>query len=143
MIWIAVNCSEGIPKRSRKTLEEHIADHLTVGAGGVAQGSEFRGVLPLKPQIEKRTYGLDLDCRQRLSGETSEHADGHDEPCDFGEIPAQVRAHCFFSARVAESKVLDQLRGVSDAYSRGEIDLATARMKFKKWYDREKAGSAL
>ena len=56
------------------------------------------------------------------------------------EIPAQVRAHCFFSARVAESKVLDQLRGVSDAYSRGEIDLATARMKFKKWYDREKPG---
>lgn len=56
------------------------------------------------------------------------------------EIPAQVRAHCFFSARVAESKVLDQLRGVSDAYSRGEIDLATARMKFKKWYDQKKPG---
>ena len=56
------------------------------------------------------------------------------------EIPAQVRAHCFFSARVAESNVLERLRGISDAYGNGEIDLATARMKFKKWYDQEKPG---
>ena len=56
------------------------------------------------------------------------------------EIPSQVRAHCFFSARVAESNVLERLRGISDAYGNGEIDLATARMKFKKWYDQEKPG---
>lgn len=56
------------------------------------------------------------------------------------EIPAQVRAHCFFSARVAEGHVLDRLRDVSDAYGRGDIDLATAREKFKRWYDREKPG---
>ena len=56
------------------------------------------------------------------------------------EIPAQVRAHCFFSARVAESNVLERLRGISDSYGKGEIDLATARMKFKKWYDQKKPG---
>lgn len=56
------------------------------------------------------------------------------------EVPAQVRAHCFFSARVAEGHVLDRLRDVSDAYGRGDIDLATAREKFKRWYDREKPG---
>lgn len=54
------------------------------------------------------------------------------------EIPAQVRAHCFFSARVAEGNVLDRLRGISDAYGRGELDLASARMRFKQWYDQEK-----
>jgi hypothetical protein len=56
------------------------------------------------------------------------------------EIPARVRAHCFFSARVAEGHVLAKLRGLSDAYANGEIDLATARMKFKEWHDREKPG---
>lgn len=55
-------------------------------------------------------------------------------------IPAQVRAHCFFSARVAEGNVLSRLRDVSDAYSRGDIDLATARTMFKRWYDQEKPG---
>lgn len=56
------------------------------------------------------------------------------------EIPAQVRAHCFFSARVAEGHVLDRLRDISDAYGRGEIDLASARLKFKQWYDLDKPG---
>lgn len=56
------------------------------------------------------------------------------------EIPARVRAHCFFSARVAEGNVLERLRAVSDAYGKGEIDLATARMRFKQWYDQAKPG---
>lgn len=56
------------------------------------------------------------------------------------EVESAVRAHCFFSARVAEGHVLERLRGISDAYGRGEIDLATARMRFKEWYDQAKPG---
>lgn len=44
---------------------------------------------------------------------------------------AKVRANCFFSAKVAEAHILERLRKVSDSYSRGEIDLSTARMKLK------------
>lgn len=54
------------------------------------------------------------------------------------EIPAQVRAHCFFSARVAEGNVLERLRSISDAYSNGQLDLAGARTRFKQWYDQAK-----
>lgn len=47
-------------------------------------------------------------------------------------IDPAVRAHCFFSARVAEGHVLDRLREVSDAFSRGEMDAATARLRLKR-----------
>jgi len=43
----------------------------------------------------------------------------------------RARAQAFFSARVSEASVLDSLRQQSDAYSRGEIDLATARLRLK------------
>jgi F like protein len=46
---------------------------------------------------------------------------------------SKVRANCFFSAKVAEAHILDRLRKVSDSYSRGEINLSTARMKLKSF----------
>jgi len=48
------------------------------------------------------------------------------------DIPEQVRTHSFFSARVAEARVLDRLRQVSDAYSRGELNMAEARTRLKE-----------
>lgn len=61
------------------------------------------------------------------------------------DVPAKVRAHCFFSARVAEDHILDKLRAVSDAFTRGEIGQAEARTKLKQFliaegYDPRKAG---
>ena len=49
------------------------------------------------------------------------------------DFEAKLRAQAFFSARVAESRILDRLRSVSDAYSRGEIGLAAARTQLKKF----------
>lgn len=48
-------------------------------------------------------------------------------------LPPQVRAHCFFSARVAEDHILSRLREVSDSYSRGELSLAEARTRLKQF----------
>lgn len=49
------------------------------------------------------------------------------------DFEARQRAHAFFSARVAEDHILERLRGISDAYSRGEIGLAEARTRLKKF----------
>jgi len=49
------------------------------------------------------------------------------------DFEAKLRAQAFFSARVAEGHILDRLRNVSDAYSRGEIGLAEARTALKKF----------
>nr|MDD5698014.1 phage minor head protein [Victivallaceae bacterium] len=46
---------------------------------------------------------------------------------------AKVRANCFFSARVAETHILERLRSVSDSYSRGEINLSAARAQLKSF----------
>ena len=61
------------------------------------------------------------------------------------DVPAKVRAHCFFSARVAEDRILDKLREVSDAFARGEIGQAEARTRLKQFlvaegYDPRQAG---
>jgi len=48
------------------------------------------------------------------------------------QIPVNVRAHSFFSARIAEGHVLDAIREISDAYTNGEIDFATARMRIRQ-----------
>ena len=45
----------------------------------------------------------------------------------------EIRAMSFFSARVAEARVLDKLRDVSDRYSSGQIDKASARLEIKNW----------
>lgn len=46
-------------------------------------------------------------------------------------IPARVRAHCFFSARVADERVLESIRRVSDDFSSGAITQAEARHKLR------------
>ena len=50
----------------------------------------------------------------------------------LAQLEGGIRAHAFFSARVAEAHVLDAIREVSDRYSRGELDLATARATIKE-----------
>ena len=49
----------------------------------------------------------------------------------LAQLEGGIRAHAFFSARVAEAHVLDAIREVSDRFSRGELDLATARATVK------------
>lgn len=53
------------------------------------------------------------------------------------EWTEKARAQAFFSARVAEGHILDRLRKVSDAFSRGEIGQAEARTELKKFLLRE------
>lgn len=53
------------------------------------------------------------------------------------EWTEKARAQAFFSARVAEGHILDRLRKVSDAFSRGEIGQAEARTELKKFLIRE------
>ena len=55
-------------------------------------------------------------------------------------LPPAVRAHCFFSARVAEARVLEKLRAISDAYSRGDLGLSEARDQLQRWLDSEGVG---
>ena len=50
----------------------------------------------------------------------------------LAQLEGGIRAHSFFSARIAEAHVLDAIREVSDRYSRGELDLATARATIKE-----------
>lgn len=47
------------------------------------------------------------------------------------QMDPKIRAQAFFSARVAEAHILDRLRSVSDAYSRGEMGLGEARNRLK------------
>ena len=59
----------------------------------------------------------------------------HDEM--LRDVSPRIRAQAFFSARVANARVLDRLREVSDAYSRGEIGLGEARNTLKEFLSRE------
>ena len=59
----------------------------------------------------------------------------HDEM--LRDVSPRIRAQAFFSARVANARVLDRLREVSDAYSRGEIGLGEARNTLKAFLSRE------
>lgn len=53
-----------------------------------------------------------------------------------------IRAHAFFSARVADSHILARLRDVSDRFSHGKLDLASARLELKNWLgERPEPGS--
>lgn len=60
-------------------------------------------------------------------------------PTDLGSaelsatIPARVRAQSFFSAKVAEARILEGLRKISDAYSSGDLSLADARMRMRNF----------
>ena len=53
------------------------------------------------------------------------------------DVSPRIRAQAFISARVANARVLDRLREVSDAYSRGEIGLGEARNTLKEFLSRE------
>lgn len=53
------------------------------------------------------------------------------------DFPAQVRAHAFFSARVAQAEILAGLRESADAYARGEINLSEARLRMKTYLVRQ------
>ena len=61
------------------------------------------------------------------------------------DLDPKIRAQAFFSARVAEAHILDRLREVSDAYSRGECGLGEARNRLKDFlraegYDPKQGG---
>ena len=49
------------------------------------------------------------------------------------DIPAKIRAQSFFSARMEKGHVLDKLREVSDAFTRGEIGQAETRTQQKQF----------
>ncbi len=59
---------------------------------------------------------------------------------ELAKLAPAIRAHSFFSARVANGHVLDKLRELSDSYTRGETDIATARLRLKQWLNRNGAG---
>ena len=61
------------------------------------------------------------------------------------DLEPKIKAQAFFSARVAEAHILERLRSVSDAYSRGEMGLGEARNRLKDFlradgYDPHQAG---
>ena len=53
------------------------------------------------------------------------------------EWTAKARAQAFFAARVAEDHILERLRDVSDALSRGEIGLAESRTELTRFLREE------
>ncbi len=60
-------------------------------------------------------------------------------------MSAKIRAQSFFSARVEQGHVLDKLREVSDAFTKGEIGQAEARTQLKQFlvslgYDPQQGG---
>lgn len=61
------------------------------------------------------------------------------------DVAPRIKAQAFFSARVSNARILDRLRSVSDAYSRGEMGLGEARNILKDFlkaegYDPHQAG---
>lgn len=52
------------------------------------------------------------------------------------DIPPEIRARSFFSARVAEAHILDRFRAISDDYSTGKIGIGEAR-NLMRLYARE------
>ena len=61
------------------------------------------------------------------------------------DIPTQIRARAFFSARVAEAHILDQLRQVSDDYSAGKLgrEEAVTRLRDFLGARRDASGNAV
>ena len=47
-------------------------------------------------------------------------------------LKPKIRAQAFFSARVAEARILEAIKEISDQYSMGEIELAEARTALKR-----------
>lgn len=72
---------------------------------------------------------------KRLSVATTLSSQGISEA-----VAQDIRTHCFFSARVAETRILDRLRELSDAYSGGEQGLAESRQSIKRMLELDYAG---
>lgn len=53
-------------------------------------------------------------------------------------LPPNTRAHCFFSAKVGESRIIEGIREISDQYSAGRISLANARQMLREFVAAEK-----
>ena len=49
------------------------------------------------------------------------------------DVPAAIRARAFFSARVAESHIIERFRGISDDYSSGKISRGEAMNLLKEY----------
>ena len=58
----------------------------------------------------------------------------------LAQLDAGIKAQAFFSAGVVQGHILRKLREVSDAYTRGEMDIASARLKLKDWLVGQGAG---
>lgn len=61
------------------------------------------------------------------------------------DVEGKIKAQSFFSARVANARILERMRKVSDGYSRGEYSLGEARNLLKDFlkgegYDPKQAG---
>lgn len=48
-------------------------------------------------------------------------------------VPPKIRAHCFYSAKVADDRVLGKIREISDAFSSGRINQSEARNQLRAW----------
>ena len=66
--------------------------------------------------------------KSRVSKTTSLGSHGLSEA-----VPAKIRAHCFFSARVADDHILAKIREVSDAVSGGTLSQSEAAAKLRLW----------
>ena len=66
--------------------------------------------------------------KHRLSKTTALGSDGISKM-----VPAKIRAHCFFSARVADERILAKIREVSDAVSGGTLSQSEAAAKLRLW----------
>lgn len=49
------------------------------------------------------------------------------------QVPEQIRAHAFFSAKVASAQILGNFKALVEKYSAGEIGLAEARLGMKQF----------
>lgn len=57
------------------------------------------------------------------------------------EMLPEMRTRAFFSAGVGSTRILEKLREVSDNYTAGKIDKASARWELMQWLDLEKEAS--
>ena len=52
---------------------------------------------------------------------------------EWSLVDPRIRAQTFFSARVAEARILSKIREISDQYSSGQMTLNTARSRLREW----------
>ena len=79
----------------------------------------------------------DLYLRNRLNMPTDRATRGDDGKQGTEDIAAGIRNRAFFSARVADMRILERIRKISDAYSRGRIGKGEARNLLKDFLKSE------